>query len=42
MQKDLVLAVIITGVILFLFLHTWRSTFIVLVSIPTCLVSTFL
>src|SRR5581483_4982024 len=41
-QKDLALAVIITGVVLFLFLHTWRSTLIVLVSIPTCLVSTFL
>ena len=38
-QKDLILAIIITGVILFLFLHTWRSTLIVLVSIPTCLVS---
>jgi len=41
-QKDLLLAILITGIILFLFLHTWRSTFIVLVSIPTCLVSTFL
>ncbi|HWP28607.1 MAG TPA: efflux RND transporter permease subunit, partial [Chloroflexota bacterium] len=39
-KKDLVLAILITGVILFLFLHTWRSTAIVLVSIPTCLVST--
>ena len=41
-QKDLILAVLITGVILFLFLHTPRSTLIVLVSIPTCLVGTFL
>ncbi len=41
-QKDLLLAILITGVVLFLFLHTWRSTLIVLVSIPTCLVSTFL
>ena len=42
MKKDLFLAIIITAVVLFLFLHTWRSTAIVLVSIPTCLVSTFL
>jgi HAE1 family hydrophobic/amphiphilic exporter-1 len=41
-KKDLFLAIIITAVVLFLFLHTWRSTAIVLVSIPTCLVSTFL
>jgi HAE1 family hydrophobic/amphiphilic exporter-1 len=41
-QKDLVLAVILTGLVLFLFLHTWRNTIIVLISIPTCLVSTFL
>ncbi|HZU05952.1 MAG TPA: efflux RND transporter permease subunit [Chloroflexota bacterium] len=41
-QKDLMLAILITGVILYLFLHTWRNTVIVLVSIPTCLVSTFL
>jgi hydrophobic/amphiphilic exporter-1 (mainly G- bacteria), HAE1 family len=41
-QKDLVLAILITAAVLFLFLHTWRSTVIVLVSIPTCLVSTFL
>src|SRR5262249_19885316 len=41
-KKDLFLAIIITALVLFLFLHTWRSTAIVLVSIPTCLVSTFL
>jgi HAE1 family hydrophobic/amphiphilic exporter-1 len=41
-KKDLLLAILITGAILFLFLHTWRSTLIVLVSIPTCLVTTFL
>jgi HAE1 family hydrophobic/amphiphilic exporter-1 len=41
-QKDLVLAIILTGLVLFLFLHTWRNTIIVLISIPTCLVSTFL
>jgi HAE1 family hydrophobic/amphiphilic exporter-1 len=41
-QKDLVLAIILTGIVLFVFLHTWRNTIIVLISIPTCLVSTFL
>jgi len=40
-QKALMEAVIATGLILLLFLHTWRSTFIVLVSIPTSLLSTF-
>jgi hydrophobic/amphiphilic exporter-1 (mainly G- bacteria), HAE1 family len=41
-QKDLILAILLTGIVLFLFLHTWRNTIIVLISIPTCLVSTFL
>src|SRR5579883_636951 len=41
-QKDLIIAIILTGLVLFLFLHTWRNTAIVLISIPTCLVSTFL
>jgi HAE1 family hydrophobic/amphiphilic exporter-1 len=40
-QRALIEAVIATGLILLLFLHTWRSTFIVLVSIPTSLLSTF-
>ena len=39
---DLSLAVLLTGVVLLLFLHTWRNTFIVLLSIPTSLISTFL
>lgn len=34
-------AIIITGIVLLLFLHTWRSTTIVLLSIPTSLVSTY-
>lgn len=34
-------AIIITGVVLLLFLHTWRSTAIVLLAIPTSLVATF-
>lgn len=41
-QKDLVLAVILTGLVLLVFLHTWRPTVIVLLSIPTSLISTFL
>ncbi len=41
-QKDLILAIILTGIVLYLFLHTWRMTAIVLISIPTCLVTTFL
>jgi hydrophobic/amphiphilic exporter-1 (mainly G- bacteria), HAE1 family len=39
-QNALVEAVLVTGVILLLFLHTWRSTLIVLVSIPISLLST--
>jgi HAE1 family hydrophobic/amphiphilic exporter-1 len=39
---DLNLAVVLTGVVLLLFLHTWRNTFIVLLAIPTSLISTFL
>src|SRR5262249_17237532 len=33
-------AVLVTGLILLLFLHTWRSTLIVMVSIPVSLLST--
>lgn len=39
---DLFLAVIIVGVVLLFFLHLWRSTFIVLLAVPTSLISTFL
>jgi len=39
-QKALIEAVLITGLILLLFLHTWRSTLIVLVSIPVSLLVT--
>ena len=39
-QKTLLEAVLLTGLILLLFLHTWRSMSIVLVSIPTSLLST--
>jgi hydrophobic/amphiphilic exporter-1 (mainly G- bacteria), HAE1 family len=39
-QRALLEAVICTGLILLLFLHTWRSTLIVLVSIPVSLLTT--
>ncbi len=39
---DLMLAVLITGLVMLVFLHTIRSTFIVLLAIPTSLFSTFL
>ncbi len=38
-RKTLVEAVLFTGIILLLFLHTWRSTLIVLVAIPTSLLT---
>ncbi len=39
---DLFLAVLIVGVVLLFFLHLWRSTLIVLLAVPTSLISTFL
>lgn len=39
-QKTLIEAVFLTGLILLLFLHTWRSTLIVLISIPTSVLTT--
>jgi len=41
-EEDLVLAILITGLIMLIFLHTIRSTFIVLMAIPTSLITTFL
>jgi hydrophobic/amphiphilic exporter-1 (mainly G- bacteria), HAE1 family len=41
-QKDLVLSVFLVGGVMLLFLHAWRHTVIVLLAIPTSLVSTFL
>jgi HAE1 family hydrophobic/amphiphilic exporter-1 len=41
-QSDLLLAVLITGIVLLLFLHLPRSVFIVILAIPTSLISTFL
>ncbi|MCL4533674.1 MAG: efflux RND transporter permease subunit [Bacteroidetes bacterium] len=40
-QGSLSDAVLIVALVLLLFLHTWRSTLIVLISIPTSLVATF-
>ncbi len=41
-EEDLLLAIMITGLIMLIFLHTIRSTFIVLLAIPTSLITTFL
>src|SRR6266542_5522494 len=39
-QSELTTAVILTGLVLLLFLHTFRSTLIVLLAIPTSLIAT--
>lgn len=41
-QRDLVLAIVLVGAVMLLFLHQWRNTVIVLLTIPTVLISTFL
>jgi hydrophobic/amphiphilic exporter-1 (mainly G- bacteria), HAE1 family len=41
-MSNIYLGVIFTGLVLFLFLHDWRSTFIVALSMPTSIISTFL
>ncbi len=40
--EDLILAVIITGLVILVFLHNVRSTFIVILAVPTSLITTFL
>lgn len=40
-QNTLLEAIILTGLVLLLFLHTWRSTVIVLLAIPTSMIATF-
>lgn len=40
-QRTLLEANVLTGLVLLAFLHSWRSTFIVLLAIPTSLISTF-
>src|SRR5207247_4290509 len=39
-QHELTTAVLLTGLVLLLFLHTFRSTLIVLLTIPTSLIAT--
>lgn len=41
-QKELIIACILTGVICFLFLGSWSSSFNVLMSIPTSIIGTFM
>lgn len=40
--KDLVLAIILVGVIMYLFLHNFRNSMIVIISIPISLLSSFI
>lgn len=39
--RDLLLGILVTAIVLFLFLRRWRSSLIVLVAIPTSLIATF-
>ena len=41
-QHDVLLSVLVVAGVLLLFLHAWRHTVIVLLAIPTSLISTFL
>jgi HAE1 family hydrophobic/amphiphilic exporter-1 len=41
-RYNLIEAIVLTGLVLLVFLHTFRSTFIVLLAIPTSLISTFI
>ena len=40
-QRNLIEGIITTGIVLFIFLRQWNSVFIVMIAIPTSLVSTF-
>lgn len=40
--KDLILAIILVGVIMYLFLHNFRNSMIVIISIPISLISSFI
>lgn len=40
--KELAVAAFLTGLVLLLFLHTFRATVIVLVAIPTCVIAAFI
>ncbi len=41
-ERDLVIAIVLCGAVLLLFLHAWRNTLIVILAIPTSLITTFL
>ncbi|MCG3121393.1 MAG: Multidrug resistance protein MdtB [bacterium] len=41
-KRDLGLAVLMVAIVLFVFLHSFRNSFIVLLSIPTSLITTFI
>lgn len=41
-MSNIYLGVIFTAIVLFLFLHDWRSTLVVAMSMPTSIISTFL
>ncbi len=41
-QSDLVLAVILVAIVVLLFLHAWRNALIIVLAIPTSMISTFL
>lgn len=41
-MSNIILGVIFTAIVLFLFLHDWRSTLIIALSMPTSIISTFL
>ncbi len=41
-DRDLMIGILLTALVLLLFLHTWRNVVIVIVAIPTSLISTYL
>ena len=41
-ERDLALAILLCGAVLLIFLHAWRNTLIVILAIPTSLITTFL
>ncbi len=40
--SNIILGIIFTGIVLFIFLHDWRSTLIVALAMPTSIISTFM
>lgn len=41
-QSDIGIAILLVALVMFLFLHEWRNTLIVVLAIPTSIISTFL